>query len=211
MEKAKRPAVTRNLTKIKALLFLEMRLRTVRPSATAREIAQAINGKARSLYVLLERWEVWEMVRRDYESTPYRYSIAGEGIRYLSKIDNWFFSGYYSQKRKRRVPGYRGKAEALKLEIAIASKAVFMTYDTKRMELFYFEAPFTKAKNFMREPIIDKKYKRWEKDRLLLARFDTICAAFNAIKDIWGLSMCKPMGQAMVDAGIGVHWSPDEV
>ena len=35
--------------------------------------------------------------------------------------------------------------------------------------------------------------------------------AFNAIKDIWGLSMCKPMGQAMVDAGIGVHWSPDEV
>jgi len=79
----------------------------------------------------------------------------------------------------------------------------------KRGELFYFTAPFTKAENFVREPIVDGKYKRWEKDRLLLARFPTICDAFNAIKDIWGLPMCRPMGQAMVDAGLA-NWSSDE-
>lgn len=209
MEKAKRRPVTHNTTKIKALLFLEMRKRSGNPLATARQIAQAINGKPRSLYVLLERWETWQLVVRDYESTPYRYEIADEGLRYLSKIEDWFFPGYYSRKRKRRVPGYRGKAADMKQEIAIAAKAAFYAYDTKRGELFYFTAPFTKAENFVREPIVDGKYKRWEKDRLLLARFPTICDAFNAIKDIWGLPMCRPMGQAMVDAGLA-NWSSDE-
>ncbi len=210
MEKTKRPPITHNTKKIKALLFLEMRLRSLNKLATAREIALAINGSPRSLYVLLERWTTWQLVDRYYESSPYHYSIVDEGIRYLSKIDNWFFSGYYSRKRKRRVLGYRGKAAALKLEIAVAAEAVFMAYDIKRWELFYFTAPFTKAENFVREPIIDKKYKRWGKEHLLLFKYDSISEAFNAIKNIWGLPMCRPMGQALVDADIGVHWSPDE-
>ena len=209
MEKTKRPLITYNTTKIKALLFLEMRLRSLNKLATAREIAQAINGSPRSLYVLLERWTTWQLVDRNYESSPYRYSIADEGIRYLSKIDNWFFSGYYSRKRKRRVLGYRGKTAALKLEIAVAAKAVFYAYDIKRMELFYFTAPFTKAENFVREPIIDKRYKRWGKEHLLLFKHDSISEAFNTIKDIWGLPMCRPIGQAIVDAELA-SWGKDE-
>lgn len=208
MEKVKRPAVTHNATKVKALLFLEMRKRAGKEMATTREIATAIKGSTRSLYVLLERWTIWGLVIR-WDMSPYSYSIGDEGLRYLGKIDDWFFSGYYSKKRKRRVLGYRGKAADLRTEIAVAARAVFYAYDTKRMELFYFEAPFEKTKDFVREPIVDNKYKRWEKDRLLLVRFDSISAAYNAIHDHYGFHRGKAIGQAIVDAGLA-SWSPGE-
>jgi len=92
--------------------------------ATAGEVAIATGCNRDSLYILLQRWVRWGLVSY-IPSTPYAYSIADEGLRYLGKINDWFFSGYYSRKRKRRVPGYRGKVEDLRREIAIASNAVF--------------------------------------------------------------------------------------
>ena len=209
MEKTKRTEITQNKTKVKTLLFLEMRKRAVYEMTTARQIAIAINGSARSLYVLLERWFRWDLVIR-YATSPFSYCIDAEGERYLSKIDNWFFSGYYSRKRKQRVLGYRGTVEALKLEIAIAAKAVFMAYDRKRNELFSLEAPFTKAACFVREPMAGQTHKRWGADRLLVTEFEKIHLAYNTAIKLFGEKTVKPAGQAMVDAGIGVSWSEEE-
>ena len=203
METTKRPVVTHNATKVKALLFLQMRKQAGYQFTTAREIAIAINGNARSLYVLLERWLRWDLVIR-FEGPPFTYCIDTEGERFLSKIGNWFFSGYYSKKRKRRVLGYRGNEAKLQLEIAVAANAVHYVYDKGRKELFYFTAPFNKASNFVREPM-GTHYKRWGKEYLLLQHHENLPDAYNAIAAIWGLHAINRMGEAVVNAGL-VQW-----
>ena len=210
--KTKKPVVIHNLVKIKALLFLSMRRQTEKRMATARQIAIATGGNADSLYVLLQRWWRWELVRC-LDTTPYSYMIADEGLRYLSKIDNWFFSGYYSKKRKKRVPGYRGKVGALKQEIAVASKAVLWWRDTSRKytrdcPVYYLEAPFTKAENFSKVELPDNRGIIWPKDRLLIVEFDGPVAAYNAIPE-WGFKRGNDLGQAIVDARIGMACAKD--
>ena len=76
--KTKKPTVIHNLVKIKALLFLSMRQQMEVRTATSREIAIATGGKADSLYVLLQRWYQWGLVRC-IPSLPYTYMIADEG------------------------------------------------------------------------------------------------------------------------------------
>jgi hypothetical protein len=218
--KTKKPAVMHNLRKIKALLFLSMRQQTEKRTATAREIAIATGGNADSLYVLLQRWHQWGLIRC-IPSLPYTYMIADEGQRYLSKIDDWFFSGYYSRKRKRRVRGYRGKMEDLKKEIAIASKAIFWWrhYDSRwdrnkeghKGTVYYIKAPFEKAEHFVK---VEGSYGRainWnDKTVLLVVKFDNVLDAYQSLPG-WGCKQkTRELGQAIVDAHIGMVWSKDE-
>ena len=109
--KPKRPVVIRDLRKIKALLYLSMRQQTEFKDALARTIAIATEGNINSLYVLLGRWTAWGLVRC-MDSIPFGYAIAPEGERYLSKAPDWFFSGYYCKKRKKRMPGAYGRFKA---------------------------------------------------------------------------------------------------
>ena len=209
MEKTKRPTITHNATKVKALLFLKMRKDAGYQLTIARDIATATGGSVRSLYVLLERWSRWDLVIRYDDTRPYSYCIDTEGERYLSNIGNWFFSGYYSRKRKRRVLGYRGKVEDLRREILAAANGAFYAYDTARAELFYFKSPFHRAEDFVREPIVDNKQKRWGKEHLLLSKHNSISEAFNAMLRVVGDSWVRPVGQAMVDAELAV-WKQNE-
>ena len=215
--KTKKPAVIHNLIKIKALLFLKMRQQTENRAATARQIAIATGGNPDSLYVLLGRWTAWELVHwRGTE--PYTYMIAPEGERYLSKIDNWFFKGYYSKKRKKRVPGYRGKVEALRLEILIASKAVFWWRYTRQRTnsrdensnrglVCYFKAPFEKSSDFVKVEGSEGRAVAWPKDILLVIRCKN---AFEADHSIQGwATRGKGMIQGAIDANIGLVWAKD--
>ena len=217
MEKTKRPTITHNATKVKALLFLQMRKQAGYEQTTAREIAIAINGNARSLYVLLGRWLGWSLVLR-YEGLPfYTYCIDSEGERYLSKIDNWFFSGYYSKKRKKRVPGYRGKVETLKGEIALASRTIFWwrypirndyhPSDHPSGSVYYIEAPFAKAEDFSKIEGSEGRAVTWPKSRLLVVKFDNAHRAYQFCQS-WGFAQkTMAMGQAIVDARIGMIWA----
>lgn len=233
MNKKERIEITHNTTKVKSLLFLQMVKKVDDGMATAREIAQAItvddNGaipkKAKSLYVLLERWARWGYVAR-VEVSPFAYMIQPEGERYLSKIGAWFFGGYHSRKRGRRVLGYRGTAEDLNHQIAAAAKAVVWAFDYHKdaagkpqkdergfpmvKELLYFEAPFNSSKDFHRLPV-ESRHIQWAKERLFVVKADNICAAYNLIKS-WGCfnnKSLKKMGQPMVDAGFA-SWDKDE-
>ena len=218
--KTKKPTVIHNLVKIKALLFLSMRQQMEVRTATSREIAIATGGKADSLYVLLQRWYQWGLVRC-IPSLPYTYMIADEGRRYLSKIGSWFFCGYYSKKRKRRVPGYRGKVEDLKREILIASRAIFLWrhYDShwdRNKEghkgiVYYIKAPFEKAEHFVK---VEGSYGRainWDgKNCLLVVRFESALQAYQSLPE-WGFKQkTKELGQAIVNAHIGMVWAKDE-
>jgi len=147
--------------------------------------------------------------------------IASEGERYLSKIDNWFFSGYYSRKRKRRVPGYKGKVEDLKREIAIASKAIWWWrhYDNQwehtRKEhkgtVYYMRVPFQKTEDFVK---VDGSYGRpisWNDKRwLLVVKFENALEAFRFLPE-WGFkkTIREGLGQAIVDANIGMMWTKE--
>lgn len=217
--KTKKPAVIHNLVKIKTLLFLSMRRQTEKRAATAREIAVATGGNPDSLYVLLQRWAKWGLVNW-LDTTPYSYMIAPEGLRYLSKVPNWFFSGYYSRKRKKRVPGYRGKVEDLKREIAIASKALWWwrNYDnqwehTKKEHkgtVWYMKAPFDKAEDLVK---VEGSYGRpisWsDKNWLLVVEFEGGFEAFRYLPE-WGFVKKKEgVGQAIVDAKLGMVWKED--
>ena len=219
--KTKKPAVIHNLVKIKALLFLAMRRQTDRRAATAREIAIATGGNPDSLYVLLQRWRMWGLVNC-IPATPYVYMIADEGLRYLSKIDNWFFSGYYSKKRKKRIRGYRGKVEDLKREIAIASRALFWWryypnhWDRDREGhkgfVYYIQAPFTTAQDLVK---VESSYGRAistnVKGCLLVVKFDSALGAYQYLPE-WGFQQKnrRELGQAIVDAKIGMVWANDE-
>ena len=216
--KTKKPVVIHNLVKIKALLFLSMRQQTEKRVATARQIAIATGGNADSLYVLLQRWNRWGLVDC-IPSTPYAYMITEEGLRYLLKIDNWFFSGYYSKKRKRRVQGYRGKVEALKLEIAIASRAAFWwrytgqrtnsrDEDNNRGLVYYIEAPFQKAKDFSKVEHSEGRGVIWPKDRLLVVKCGNALDADQAVI-AWGFDRGRDLAQAIIDAKIGLVWAKD--
>ena len=216
--KTKKPIVIHNLRKIKTLLFLSMRRQTEKRTATAREIAIATGGNADSLYVLLQRWYQWGLIRC-IPSLPYTYMIAEEGRRYLSKIDNWFFSGYYSRKRKRRVPGYRGKVEALKGEIALASRAIFWwrypirndyhPSDHPSGSVYYIEAPFAKAEDFSKIEGSEGRAVTWPKSRLLVVKFDNALRAYQFCQS-WGFAQkTTAMGQAIVDARVGMIWAKD--
>ena len=216
--KTKRPVVIHNLVKIKTLLFLSMRRETDRGGAYAREIAIATGGNADSLYVLLQRWCRWGLVSY-IPSLPYCYMIADEGLRYLSKIDKWFFSGYYSKKRKKRVPGYRGKVGVLKLEIAVASKAVFWwrytgqrtdsrDEDSNRGLVYFIEAPFQKAKDFSKVEHSEGRGVIWPKDRLLVVKCGNALDADQAVI-AWGFDRGRDLAQAIIDANIGLVWAKD--
>ncbi len=217
--KTKKPVVIHNLVKIKTLLFLSMRKQTDKRAAYARQIAIATGGNADSLYVLLQRWRRWGLVDC-IPSTPYAYMIADEGLRYLSKIDKWFFSGYYSKKRKRRVPGYRGKVEALKREILEASRAIFWwrymghgrndgEEDSNRGFVYYIEAPFQESSDFSKIENSEGRPVIWPKTRLLVVRFGSALAAYQALPE-WGFKQrTKELGQAIVDAKIGMVWAKD--
>ncbi|MFC2033712.1 hypothetical protein ACFLUB_04280 [Chloroflexota bacterium] len=188
--KPKRPIVIRDLRKIKALLYLSMRQQTEFKYALARTIAIATGGNINSLYVLLGRWTAWGLVRR-LDSTPIGYAIAPEGERYLSKAPDWFFSGYYCKRRKKRMPGYRGDMDDLRLEIMIASKAVFYWRDAShRLSrdnaiIFYIEAPFN-AEHFKYVEIPNNQAGvLWAKDRLLKVKTVGPHAAFEALQT-WG-------------------------
>lgn len=217
--KTKKPAVIHNLVKIKTLLFLSMRRQTEKRAATAREIAIAIGGKPDSLYVLLQRWRAWGLVEC-IPSIPYVYWIADEGRRYLSKVPNWFFSGYYSRKRKKRVPGYRGKVEDLMREIAIASQAVFWwRYTGSRWDrdnegnkgnkgiVYYIKAPFETAQDFVKVEGSEGRGIRWSKDKLLVVRFESAHRAYQFGQE-WGCKQkTQELGQAIVDAQVGMVWA----
>lgn len=218
--KTKRPVVIHNLVKIKALLFLEMRRQTESRMATAREITIATGAKADSLYVLLRRWYYWDLVDCNHEVTPFTYAITKEGLRYLSKIDNWFFSGYYSKKRKKRVPGYRGKVEALKKEIAIASKAIFWwRYPVSQWQreqeankgiVYYIKAPFETADDFIKIEGSEGRAITWAKSNLLIVKFDSTLSAWQFCRK-WGCPQTtRDLGQAIVDSKVGMVWAKDE-
>jgi len=215
------------------LLLLQMLRQTVSWAATAREITIATEGNADSLYVLLGRWATWGLVHwRGTE--PYSYMIAPEGERYLSKIDNWFFKGYYSRKHKRRVPGYKGKVEDLKREIAIASKAVFWfrfmvgnhwARDREREQceregristkgvVYCFMAPFKTRGDFVKQEGSEGRGILWGRDNLLVVRFEDGHQAYSFLPK-WGFKQSsrddpKGLGQALVDANVGVVWKTD--
>ncbi len=213
--KTKKPVVIHNLIKIKALLFLSMLRKTDKRAVGARAIITAIGGNADSLYVLLDRWCRWGLVTR-IETTPYVYMIGEEGLRYLSKIDNWFFSGYYSRKRKKRVPGYRGKVEDLKREIAVASRAVFWwrytgyklsdhEKENNKGIVYYIKAPFEKADDFAKIEGSEGRAVSWPKDRLLIVRFESAHAAYEAC----GPHKNRDLGQAIINAKLGMGWAKD--
>ncbi|MFC1913964.1 hypothetical protein ACFLXF_01675 [Chloroflexota bacterium] len=121
----------------------------------------------------------------------YNYELADEGYRYLQNIDNWFFSGYYSKKCKKRVPGYRGKVEDLRREIAIASKAVFWwryygnswgrdrDNDDNKGIVYYLKAPFEKADDFIKVKGSEGRPVVWPKNRLLVVRFEIAHIAYQ--------------------------------
>ncbi len=220
--KPKRPAVIHNLTKIKALLFLQMRQQTEKKFATAREIAIATGGNPDSLYVLLQRWAKWELVGFGVgENGLYKYRLAPEGERYLSKIPNWFFSGYYSKKRKKRVPGYKGKVEDLKREIAIASNAIFWfrvyssqwerDKQTDKGVVWVIEAPFNSPGNLRNiEGSLGRAINTNIPGCLLTVKFDSCVNAYNFLPE-WGFSKAKVhnLGQAIIDSKLGMKWSED--
>jgi len=218
--KTKKTPVIRDLRKIKTLLFLSMRGQTDKRAATAREIAIATGGSADSLYVLLGRWTAWGLVHwRGTE--PFSYMIAPEGQRYLSKISNWFFSGYYSKKRKKRMPGYRGKVEDLKREIAIASRALFWWryypnhWDRDREGhkgfVYYIQAPFKTAQDLVK---VESSYGRAISTNVkgcqLVVKFDSALEAYQYLPE-WGFQQKnrRELGQAIVDAKIGMVWAKD--
>ncbi len=217
--KSKKPVVIHNLIKIKTLLFLSMRQQTEKRAATARQISIATEGNPDSLYVLLQRWTKWGLVEC-IPAMPYMYWIASEGRRYLGKIDGWFFSGYYSRKRKRRVPGYRGKVEDLRREIAIASNAVFWWrhYDNHwdkdreghKGTVWYMKAPFEKAAHLVK---VEGSYGRsvnWNnEDWLLVVKFKDAFHAYRYLPE-WGFVKKKEdVGQAIVDAKLGMVWKEE--
>lgn len=215
--KTKKPVVIHNLVKIKTLLFLSMRRQTDKRAAYARQIAIATGGNTDSLYVLLQRWRCWGLVDC-IPSAPYAYMIADEGLRYLSKIDKWFFSGYYSKKRKRRVSGYRGKVEALKQEIVEASRAIFWWRylghgrndgeDSNRGTVYYIEAPFQQAEDFSKVENSEGRPVIWPKTRLLVVRFGNAVEADHAVQ-AWGFDRGRALAQAIIDANIGMVWAKD--
>lgn len=223
MEKTKRPVVVRNATKVKALLFLQMREKADKRRATASEIARATNCNVNSLYVLLNRWWRWGLVRC-LDTKPYSYILANEGRRYLGKLDDWFFSGYYSKKLKRRVPGYRGKMGDLRREILTASKAVIWwryslgqppedSEDDARGSdggtAYYFKAPFLKAVDFLKIENSEERKITWATSHLIVIRADNAIEALHLLSD-WGLTVLSqrpPIGQAAVDAKAGVVWA----
>lgn len=219
--KTKKKPVIRNLRKIKVLLFLMMRKETGDKWATAREIAIATGGNADSLYVLLQRWSRWGLVNC-MPGRLYAYSIADEGERYLGKIDNWFFKGYYSKKHKKRIPGYRGKIEDLKREIAIASKAIVWwrftpdrrpsrSDEVNRGIAYYIKAPFNTADDFVKLEGSEGRGVKWNGDNLLIVEVDNAFEAYK-IPAEWGceepLGKAK-LGQAIVDAKLGMIWKKD--
>jgi hypothetical protein len=216
--KTKKPAVIHNLVKIKTLLFLSMRRQTEKRAATAREIAVATGGNPDSLYVLLQRWAKWGLVNC-LDTTPYSYMIAPEGLRYLSKVPNWFFSGYYSRKRKRRVRGYRGKMEDLKREIAIASKAIFWWRYTSshwprenegnKGIVYYMKAPFEAAEHLVKVEGSEGRAINWDKRNLLVVKFESAHKAYQYLPE-WGCRQkTRDLGQAIVDANIGMCWAKE--
>jgi len=222
MEKieTKKPAVIHNLIKIKTLLFLSMRRQTEKRAATAREIARAIGGNPDSLYVMLQRWRVWGLVEY-IPATPYVYWIAPEGLRYLSKVPDWFFSGYYSRKRKRRVRGYRGKVEDLKREIAIASKTIWWwrysgsqwkyNKGENKGSVWYIRAPFEKSEHLIKVEGSEGRAINWNNnDCLLVVEFRSALEAYKSLPG-WGFKQrTKELGQAIIDANIDMVWAKDE-
>jgi hypothetical protein len=96
------------------------------------------------------------------------------------------------------------------LELATIANLVFINYDTKRGELFYFKAPYHRATDFVREPIIDGKRKNWGAEYLLVCARATLLELYRTMTEIFGEEWCKPAGQAMVDADLGLYWKSHE-
>lgn len=219
----KKQPIVRNTVKVKALLFLRMRKEAGNETTEAWQIARAINGNCKSLYILLERWTRWELVTR-FDGSPYSYAIADEGERYLSKINAWFFSGYYSKKRKHHMRGYRGTEVALMLEILVAAQAIYyVQYEPPKKafthatlnrqepagpkELLLITPPFNKAENFIREPMPDGFYKRWGKEHLLRYKFDQLQPALQAVGNLITIDRKNKMACAVVNANVGIVWT----
>ena len=221
--KTKKPVI-HNTVKVKSLLFLEMRQNSKRSWATARQIANATGCNPDSLYVLLQRWYQWGLVNCAFESRPYVYSTAKEGERYLSKLDQWFFPGYYSRKRKERVHGYRGRVQDLQLEIAINCCMVYWWRKREstgpsssrfRGPVYWIEAPFTKAEHFKSIPVPEERIIHsgsFPNRHLLVVQTDHAHVMLNSAIQYRKKPFKKgdPLGEAVVASGIGVVWSKEE-
>ncbi len=185
-----------NLVKIKSLLFLQLRLKAGKGMTRARWIAEAISGNADSLYVLLGRWVGWRYVKR-FDTKPFKYAIATEGLRYLSKVDAW----------------YPGSIRELKMEIATASRMIFWSQKERRNlhsppePVYYLQAPFQTAEDFNKVEVPAGHSCYFEDNPLIVVKFPGIVAAWNALPE-WGLTQGKAMGQAICDTGI-MTWTKE--
>lgn len=185
-----------NKVKIKSLLFLKMRSLAGSDWARARYIADAIEGNADSLYVLLQRWWRWGLVKCT-KAKPYGYAIDKEGRRYLGNLSKW----------------YPGDVGALCLEIAVASNAVFWwRRDNPNVyanePVYYVKAPFESAEDFIKAEAPKGNAWRFTGNPLIVVKCSNGLEAIKAI-ETYGLHWHKPLVQALVDAKILV-WTKDE-
>jgi len=110
--------------------------------------------------------------------------------------------------------------EDLKREIVIASKAIFWwRYTGSRWSrdngdnkgiVYFIKAPFDKAEHLVKVEGSEGRRILWDKVNLLVVKFDSALEAYQSLP-LWGCKQkTKDLGQAIVDAHIGVVWSKDE-
>ena len=195
----------RNLIKVKALMFLRMRSKAGNPWANARTVARATESSRDSLYILLAKWWRWHLLDRMDPNLaapdwivrkPYVYRITATGLRYLANLDKWYAD--------------EDTIRELATEVATASQMVFWWVDKKHNALdtlYYLTAPFQTAEDFVKSAI---PRVGWKPTRLISVKCEDVVEAYNGLFMDYGLLRGHEMGQAIVDAKIGMVWAEDK-
>jgi hypothetical protein len=75
--------------------------------------------------------------------------------------------------------------------------------------VYYIEAPFKGAEDFSKIENSGNRRVEWPESRLLIVRFNNSLAAYQSLPE-WGFKQrTKDLGQAIVDARVGMVWASE--